>query len=62
MNLRLLAHVLSGLIIFLGGSLLVPLLFSRIYHDIPESVFLLLQLFVFLSVTLFLESQKHEII
>jgi len=40
MNIRLLIHVLSGLVIFFGCSLLVPFSFSLLYQDVNLFVFL----------------------
>lgn len=41
MNGKLLIHILSGFIFFLGASLLVPFGFSMFYHDVPLHIFLL---------------------
>ena len=41
MKIKLLIHILSGFILFLGLSLLVPFGFSLYYQDIPFHIFLL---------------------
>lgn len=39
MNFKLLIHILSGFVLFLGAALLVPFAFSVFYRDIPLHIF-----------------------